>query len=765
MFENVQGISGGLTSTGTLRLTNFHLVFCAAPPQDQIPKDGPPPRVRESWITYPILSYCAFRPTPSSSGIPSSIRIRCRDFTFVTFNFQDDKLAREAFEFIRARTCKLGTVEKLYAFSYKPLKVEEGINGWELYDARAEFRRQGISEKSTEKGWRISTINQDYKFCDTYPALLVVPSSISDLTLKYAKEFRSRYRIPALSYLHPVNGCTILRSSQPHAGITRKTNTQDEKLVCAAFASNMRGGVTADMSPPRLVSEPSTVSETPTDGSAQDDASLQSDAPEMYDAKGKRLIYGAQQSNLIVDARPTINAIFNQMQGLGSENMEGYKNSQKVFLNIDNIHVMRSSLNQVIEAIKDADISALPPNRDLLAKSGWIRHIFHVLSGSIQVAKQVGINHSHVLIHCSDGWDRTSQLSALAQIMLDPYYRTLEGFVVLVEKDWLSFGHMFRLRSGHLNHEDWFAVQRDALAGSTVQPGENDGRGDALQNALEGARRLFGQVKPDPQLEAMTEAAPGEVVESEMTTKKMVSPVFHQFLDCVYQIQRQYPDRFEFNERFLRRLLYHLYSCQYGTFLYNSEKQRHDAKAKSRTSSVWDYFLSRRPEFTNPDFSSAIDDHVKGRERLLFPDIKEIRWWHQVFNRSDEEMNAALDAMSAMETDRATMVANLQVPSDATIQSNSQPATPTRSLSPKPPPTLVASQSALDPIEPPRESLTAEAAIPALHRSASADAPGPFSTIRDGIAGLKLLNPLGRASEPSNTPGPMQREQEMREMT
>ena len=33
-----------------------------------------------------------------------------------------------------------------------------------------------------------------------------------------------------------------------------------------------------------------------------------------------------------------------------------------------------------------------------------------------------------VLIHCSDGWDRTSQLCSLSKIMLDPYYRTIEVF-------------------------------------------------------------------------------------------------------------------------------------------------------------------------------------------------------------------------------------------------------------------------------------------------------------------------------------------------
>lgn len=54
------------------------------------------------------------------------------------------------------------------------------------------------------------------------------------------------------------------------------------------------------------------------------------------------------------------------------------------------------------------------------------------------------INGKNVLVHCSDGWDRTSQLSSLAQLLLDPYFRTLEGFAVLIEKDWVHFGHKFR---------------------------------------------------------------------------------------------------------------------------------------------------------------------------------------------------------------------------------------------------------------------------------------------------------------------------------
>lgn len=56
----------------------------------------------------------------------------------------------------------MGRIEKLYAFNYQPQRPEKEVDGWTVYDARREWRRLGVSEKSTEKGWRISNINTDY---------------------------------------------------------------------------------------------------------------------------------------------------------------------------------------------------------------------------------------------------------------------------------------------------------------------------------------------------------------------------------------------------------------------------------------------------------------------------------------------------------------------------------------------------------------------------------------------------------------------------
>ncbi|VDP60675.1 unnamed protein product [Heligmosomoides polygyrus] len=159
----------------------------------------------------------------------------------------------------------------------------------------------------------------------------------------------------------------------------------------------------------------------------------------------------------------------------------------------------------------------------------------------IKSASSAGIS---CVVHCSDGWDRTSQTVSLAQLLLDPFYRTIHGFQVLIEKDWLGFGHKFDDRCAHVG---------------------------ALND----------------------EAA------------KEVSPVFSQFLDCVHQVMRQRPRAFQFNDRYLIDIHEHVYSCQYGTFIGNCEKDR---KVRIRATCArrlvttfallgcWDLWRSLRPE-------------------------------------------------------------------------------------------------------------------------------------------------------------------------
>jgi myotubularin-related protein 6/7/8 len=660
----------GQSVKGVLHLTQYHLIF-------RYPKPKTTDSFGESWIAYPLINFCTYRPSPPASPHPPAIRLRCRDFNYLAFHFNNDSDARAVFENIKILTCRIGTIERLYAFNYQSTAKEKEINGWALYDPKKEFARMGITNgDQSRQAWRISTVNSSYQYCDTYPAFLCVPSAISDTTLRHTASFRSKCRIPALTFKYPLNNCTITRSAQPNVGVRLSRSPQDERLVGAIFNSTRPARQLSSLPPlptdssvsDLILDEPPIHSEGPrtdltgeNDQQAIDDAmtniSLSQNSSEPLGSSNESIgkIYGAQQTNMIIDARPSVNAMANHAKGYGSERMEGYKGAQKIFLGIDNIHVMRSSLNSVVDAVKDCDLTNLPPDYNLLEKSKWRKHIGLLLEGTRMVAHTIAVNHSHVLIHCSDGWDRTGQLSCLSQLCLDPYYRTLEGIMVLIEKDFLSFGYMFRLRSGTLGHEKWFEIENDRTAGFR---NENDGSLDTEPpaNPFEAAisrAQMFFRRKADEDGDADSEtystenspAAPRSTksgAHGEETKLSDVSPIFHQFLDAVYQLLRQFPTRFQFNERFLRRLLYHVYSCQYGTFLYNSEKERKDSKASEKTRSVWEYFLSRRAEFTNPLYDSEINEKVREKASLLLPNSQDIRWWYELFNRTDEEMNGPI---------------------------------------------------------------------------------------------------------------------------
>ncbi|KAI9467409.1 phosphatases II [Lactarius psammicola] len=573
--SNVLCSKSGRTLPGTLHLTAHHLIFSYVDDSQS-----------EMWVAYPLINHVNRLPQTLSGQCP--ISFRCRTFETFSLSFEQDAEATDVFETVKELTVA-DSVTQLYAFNYTPSPPLTASNGWTLYSPREEFGRMGVGTRS--KAWRFTDINKDYTFCPTYPSRLVVPTKISDSTLQYGAKYRSKCRIPALTYLHWANFGSITRSSQPMVGLTNARSIQDEKFVEAIFSSHR--------APESRVSQP---------------------------------VFGATATNLIIDARPTTNAVANTAKGAGTENMDHYKDCKKAYLGIDNIHTMRDSLNKVIEALSESEALAasvsgdlpgtsaavLPVDRQALRRSGWLRHQVAILEGTLIIVRNVHVNHSHVLIHCSDGWDRTSQLSAISQLCLDPYYRTTRGFQVLIEKDFLSFGHRFLDRCGHLSSEKFFLAPVDGGGSTDV------------------AQALFASVQ--------NRFAGNHHI-------KETSPVFHQFLEAVHNIQRQFPARFEFNELLLRDLHTHLYSCQFGTFLFNSERERREGAAG--TVSVWDYINSepQAEKYINPDYNPALDDPTSraptADQGVLFPNPKDVRFWPELYGRSDEEMNGRYAAVPA----------------------------------------------------------------------------------------------------------------------
>ena len=80
--------------------------------------------------------------------------------------------------------------------------------------------------------------------------------------------------------------------------------------------------------------------------------------------------------------------------------------------------------------------------------SKWFDQLQLILTISNMIIDRIE-DGSSVMVCLEDGWDLTTQVVSLAELLLDPYYRSIEGFSVLIEREWLSYGHRFSRRSNH----------------------------------------------------------------------------------------------------------------------------------------------------------------------------------------------------------------------------------------------------------------------------------------------------------------------------
>uniref|UniRef100_A0A8C2A6C3 Myotubularin related protein 4 n=1 Tax=Cyprinus carpio TaxID=7962 RepID=A0A8C2A6C3_CYPCA len=267
-----------------------------------------------------------------------------------------------------------------------------------------EVKRMGFD---MQNAWRVSDINNNYKLCSSYPQKLLVPVWITDKELESVASFRSWKRIPVVVYRHQRNGAVIARCSQPEISWWGWRNTEDEYLVTSiAKASQLDAG-------PRA-------------------CRTRGDGPDSYDSDFDSSLTGcpapdassAAQKLLILDARSYTAAVANRAKGGGCECEEYYPNCEVMFMGMANIHSIRNSfqsLRAVCSQIPDPGnwLSALESTR-------WLQHLSVMLKAASLVCSAVEREGRPVLVHCSDGWDRTPQIVALAKILLDPFYRTIE---------------------------------------------------------------------------------------------------------------------------------------------------------------------------------------------------------------------------------------------------------------------------------------------------------------------------------------------------
>ena len=478
-----------MNNFGLIVLTEYRFIF------EFLEKNSEKAKFKEDFFKIPYLLFDKItKGEQKSAYIPFTISVRDGRKLLFYISEKDKNILEELQSRAFPKTFDLVAFPKIlnnYLLNtpqYKP------IDGWKIYNLNKEFLRQGVIFDDPKCPFRLCNINKDFKNISTYPQDLVEPKSLSDDVILKASKYRTKGRVPTLSYYfdNKINGINsnsisgIWRSSQFKSGLLGSKSNDDIELI--------------------------------------------------------KTIKSLGNNFIIYDARPYINAASNKVKGGGFEDVEQYGNDAKlIFCNIENIHKAREAIEKTEEICTDAKIMTNKSFWSQFESTGWLDFIMITLKITNEIAKLVS-EGNNVLIHCSDGWDRTPQLVATSQVLLDPYYRTFMGFAVLVEKDWLSFGHQFAKRSG-------------------MTPKKNEG-------------------------------------ESER------SPIFLQFLDIIYQLMIQFPTEFEFNVDYLLFIAKHYNINLFGTFMFNNEEERVKNNARETTPSVWTYLLNNKDKYVNPLYSS-----------------------------------------------------------------------------------------------------------------------------------------------------------------
>uniref|UniRef100_A0A8C8ATF7 SET binding factor 1 n=1 Tax=Otus sunia TaxID=257818 RepID=A0A8C8ATF7_9STRI len=428
--------------------------------------------------------------------------------------------------------------------------------------------------RSKNEPFRISTVNRMYAICRSYPGLLIVPQSIQDNTIQRISRCYRQNRFPVVCWRNSRTKAVLLRSgglhgkgvvglfksqNAPTAGArpsqTDSTSLEQEKYLQAVINSMPHyadaGALPRRAACPRAspaggghepAGDPNLTSGHLAGKWGSIRASGRVSSYALNVEIGSRLagkdLLGAQHNgtpsepSFLRQHRASLYIIGDKSQ-LKPDPLQHW---EVVPIEVFDVRQVKASFKKLMKACVPGCPSTDPSVAYLrsLEESEWLSQIHKILQISVLVVELLDTGSS-VLVSLEDGWDITTQVVSLVQLLSDPYYRTLEGFRLLVEKEWLSFGHRFSHR---------------------------------------GAQTLAGQ-------------------------SSGFAPIFLQFLDCVHQIHLQFPMEFEFSQYYLKFLSYHYISNRFRTFLLDSDYERielgllyeekGERKSQQVYKSIWDY--------------------------------------------------------------------------------------------------------------------------------------------------------------------------------
>ncbi|XP_051016156.1 myotubularin-related protein 5 isoform X3 [Acomys russatus] len=441
-----------------------------------------------------------------------------------------------------------------------------------------DYQRLGLGTLSSSlsraksEPFRISPVNRMYAICRSYPGLLIVPQSIQDNALQRVSRCYRQNRFPVVCWRSGRSKAVLLRSGGLHGkgvvGLFKAQNApspgqaqadssslEQEKYLQAVVSSMPRF---ADSSGRNTLSSFSSAhmgghgkwSSVRASGRS---TGLGADVGSRL--AGRDLLSTPHTNGAPSDSgflRPQRAALYiigdkAQLKGVRPDPLQQW---ELVPIEVFEARQVKASFKKLLKACVPGCPATEPGPASFLRSledSEWLIQIHKLLQISVLVVELLD-SGSSVLVSLEDGWDITTQVVSLVQLLSDPFYRTLEGFRLLVEKEWLSFGHRFSHRGAH------------------TPAGQSSG----------------------------------------------FTPVFLQFLDCVHQVHLQFPMEFEFSQFYLKFLGYHHASRRFRTFLLDSDYERielgllYEEKGERRAQvacrSVWEYVdrLSKRtPMFYN----------------------------------------------------------------------------------------------------------------------------------------------------------------------